>query len=124
MFMQKIPLLLALVLMVGAVPAAFGAEKEGKGKAKAEKVALDQVPANILAAAGDAVKGFKATEAEKTVKGDKVIWEVEGTAADGKTYEIKVDGSGKVLKAKEAKQGKEGDKEGDGEKDDDKDDKK
>jgi hypothetical protein len=120
MFTQKIPLLLALVLMVATVPVAFGAEKEGKGKAKAEEVALDQVPANILTAAGDAVKGFKAAEAEKKVKGDKVIWEVEGTAADGKTYEIKLDGTGKVLKAKEAKKDKEGDKEGDGEKDDDK----
>lgn len=117
----RILTLLAVVLMVSAVPAVFSAE-EKEGKENEEKVALDKVPAEIMAAAAKAVQGFKATEAEKEVEGDKVIWELEGTAADGKTYEVKLDPTGQVLKVKEEKADKDGDKEGDDDKDDDKDD--
>jgi uncharacterized membrane protein YkoI len=93
--------------------------EEGEKKKEAEKdvkIALDQVPDVVKAAAVKAVDGLKLTEAEKETKKDGVVYELEGTGSDGKTWEVKVDAAGKVLKKKVEE------KDGDEEKDDDKDD--
>ena len=121
-------LILAAVLAVNIVPitshAGDGKKKEKKGKenekedGKDEKVALDQLPAAVKAAAEDAVKGIVLTEAEKETKNGVVIYEIDGKAG-GKEYELKIAADGKVLKVKEEKND---DKDGDNEDDDDDDD--
>jgi len=100
-----------LVAALLAAPAR-GAENE-KGK-QDEKIALDQLPAAVKAAAEQAVKGIVLTEAEKATKKGEVIYEVAGKVGD-KEYEIKISADGKVLKVEEAdkeEEGKEGDKKG------------
>ena len=89
----------ASLLLMLAVPAARAAEGEKKG-GKAEKIALDQVPADVKAAAEQSVKGIVLTEAEKKTKKGVVVWELTGKA-DGKEYEVKVSADAKVIRAKQ-----------------------
>ena len=95
----------ALVLGLVAVafltaPASMAAE--GNEKGKGEKIALDQVPAPVKAAAEKAVPGFTLTDAEKETKDGAVIYELKGTVGD-KTYKVKVGADGTVIKSKEVK---------------------
>ena len=112
----------ALVAAFLIVPSAMAEEKEKKGKESDEKVALDQVPAAVKAAAEQAVKDIQLTEAEKETKKGVVIYELKGKVGD-KTYEIKVGADAKVIKVKEAKKDDK-EEDGDDDDDDDKDDKK
>lgn len=60
------------------------------------EVALDQVPAQVRAAATGAVAGFVIEEACSETEDGELIYCLEGHA-DGKEYEIDVSASGKVL---------------------------
>ncbi len=102
----KLWTLAVIVLSFCVSRASVAAEDE-----KDEKIALDKVPAEVIAAAEKAVPGFKATEAEKESKNGAVVYELDGTA-NGKKYEVKIDASGKVLKAGEDKEDDKNEKEG------------
>jgi len=82
-------------------PAAMAEEKESKGGKDDGKIALDQVPAAVKAAAEQAVTGIVLTEAKKKTKDGKVIYELAGKVGD-KSHKIKVDADGKVLNGKQA----------------------
>jgi len=61
-----------------------------------EAVALSEVPAPVIAAAKDAVKGIVLIEAEMEKEDGQTVYDLEGTA-DGKTYRIEVTPEGKVI---------------------------
>lgn len=86
--------LMVLCLCTAKVSLAEENEKEG------DKIALDQVPADVKAAAEKSVPGFAATSAEKETKNGAVVYELKGTA-NGKTIEVKVGADGKVSTSKE-----------------------
>jgi len=97
--MAKSSVVLGLILFgLLALSSACVAEEEKEGQD--EKVALNQVPAVVLKAAQDAVKGIVLTEAEKETKGADVVYELKGKVG-AKVYEIKVSAAGKVLKVEE-----------------------
>lgn len=98
-------LLLSMVVAAFLAVPAVKAADEGKEKKDKEEIALDQVPANVKAAAEQAVKDIVITEAEKETKKGKVIYELTGKVGD-KEYDVKVDADGKVLKVKEAEEEK------------------
>ena len=89
-----------VLVLVGAACYAVagpGGEKDDDDDAVAVDVALDQLPANVKAAAVAAVPGLVITESEReTQKDGTVVYDVEGTA-NGKAYEIEVTAGGKVL---------------------------
>ncbi len=64
---------------------------------KESKIAISDVPENIMEAVNDAVPGGKVKEAEKEVHGKKVVYEIE-KIVDGKEIEIKVAADGKIIK--------------------------
>ena len=101
-----------LALCLGLCAGGAWAE-DGKAKKDEKPVPLDQVPANIKAAAEGAVKGFEMSKVVKETKGDVILWDVEGKA-DGKKYAINVSNEGKVLQVEEDKKagGKGGAKKG------------
>jgi len=72
------------------------------------KIAISDVPANIMKAVNTAVPGGKAKEAEKEVHGKKVIYEIE-KIVDGKEIEIKVSADGKIIKVEQDKDDEDGD---------------
>jgi len=86
-----------------------------------DQMDLGQVPQVVTDAAAANLPGFTATKAELEVKGGVSVYELSGTAADGKTYEIKISAAGQVLKAKlDDDDNEDGEKENDeGEEDDD-----
>jgi len=92
--------LVLLALLV--LPNAWAAEEKEKEKGAQEeevKIALEDVPAVVLKAVEDAVKGIALCDVEKKTKGDQVIYEFVGMV-DEKTVEIKVSAAGKVLEVK------------------------
>jgi hypothetical protein len=98
--MTKSSVVLGLILFaLLSVPSVWAAED----KEEDQKLALDQVPAAVLKAAQDAVKGIMITEAEKETKGEAVVYELTGKVGE-KEYEIKVSPDGKVLGVKEEKE--------------------
>jgi hypothetical protein len=119
MNLRQAPILFAALLALLA-PATFGAD-EKKSKEVEEKIALDQLPAAVKKAAEGAVKGLVIAKAEKVTVDGSMFYEVEGKAADGKEYEVKVSPDGKVMKV-EQEDGDDDD--GDDDDDDDDDDKK
>ncbi len=62
------------------------------------EIPLSDVPSNIINIVQNTLPGISLTEAEKKVKNDKVIYELEGKLIDGKEYEIKITGSGTIIK--------------------------
>ena len=66
-------------------------------KPQQKEIAVSQVPANVIAAARNAVPGIKFTEAEVEGSGTSASYELEGFA-DNKEYEIKINAAGTVLK--------------------------
>lgn len=66
-----------------------------------KEIALSEVPAPVLEAAKNAVEGFVPAEAEVETEKGKVLYELDGKAADGKEYEIEVSADGKVLEVEE-----------------------
>jgi len=96
--MKNASVAVGLVLLgLLVLPSAWAAEKEEQG----EKIALEDVPAAVLKAADNAVKGIVLCEAQKKTKGPQVIYEFVGMV-DEKTWDIKVSADGKVLEVKGA----------------------
>ena len=104
--------LLACVIGVATTPFLLAGKKE-------ERIPLDEVPENVIAAAENAVEGITLTEAEiEKVKKNIVIYELEGVA-DGVKYEIEVTSEGKVIEVEKDDDDDDEDDEEDGEEDDD-----
>lgn len=61
-------------------------------------IPLSEVPDNIITIVQNTLPGISLTEAEKKVKKDVVIYELEGKLINGKEYEIEITDSGTILK--------------------------
>ena len=61
-------------------------------------IPLSEVPDNIITIVQNTLPGISLTEAEKEVKKDVVIYELEGKLINGKEYEIEITDSGTILK--------------------------
>jgi len=61
-------------------------------------IPLSEVPANIINIVQNTLPGISLTEAEKEIKKDVVIYELEGKLINGKEYEIKITDSGTIVK--------------------------
>ena len=92
--------LIAGWLVAGAVlgfalgaPVAQGQDKD---KPKAEKIALDKVPAQIMKAVTTRFPGAKLRSAEKETEDGKVVFDIELTH-DGRKYEMDIKEDGTIL---------------------------
>ena len=98
--MKKFGVAVGLVLLgLLVLPAAWAGEEKGKEKEEEEKIALEDVPAVVLKAVEDAVKGIALCEVEKKTKGAQVVYEFTGMV-DEQMVELKVSADGKVLEVK------------------------
>jgi len=61
-------------------------------------IPLSEVPAHIITIVQNTLPGISLTEAEKEVKGDDTIYELEGKLISGEEYEIKVSDTGTIIK--------------------------
>ncbi len=91
LILKLIPLCLAMMVITPGLQA----EDEHE-----EKVALRDLPKQVLQTARNAVSGFVAKEAEKETKNGQVIYEIEGEA-NGVKYEISVSADGKLIKVEQ-----------------------
>ena len=62
------------------------------------EIPLSEVPASIITIVQDTLPGISLTEAEKEVKENTVIYELEGKLSNGKEYEIKISENGTIIK--------------------------
>lgn len=62
------------------------------------EIPLNEVPANIINIVQNTLPGISLTEAEKELKDDTVIYELEGKLINGKEYEIKIAEGGTIIK--------------------------
>ncbi len=62
------------------------------------KIPLSAVPASVLTVVQNTLPGISLTEAEKEVKEDSVIYELEGKLINGKEYEIEIAENGTIIK--------------------------
>jgi uncharacterized membrane protein YkoI len=62
------------------------------------KIPLSEVPASIITIVQNTLPGISLTEAEKEVKQDSVIYELEGKLINGKEYEIEITENGTIIK--------------------------
>ncbi len=62
------------------------------------EIPVSEVPANVITIVQNTLPGISITEAEKEVKDDAVIYELEGKLINGKEYEIKITESGTIIK--------------------------
>lgn len=67
---------------------------------KEEDIALSDVPANIIEIVQNTLPGISLDEAEKKIRDENVIYELEGKLLNGKEYEIKISGDGTIIKIK------------------------
>ena len=63
-----------------------------------EEISLADVPANIINIVQSTLPGISLEEAERKVKDQAVIYELEGKLLNGKEYEIKISADGTILK--------------------------
>jgi uncharacterized membrane protein YkoI len=61
-------------------------------------IPLSEVPLNVISIVQNTLPGISLTEAEKKVKGDITIYELEGKLISGEEYEIKISDTGTILK--------------------------
>jgi len=61
-------------------------------------ITVTNVPAHIVAIVQNALPGISLSEAEKEIKNDKIIYELEGKLINGKEYEIKISEDGTIIK--------------------------
>ena len=61
-------------------------------------IAISEVPTSIITIVQNTLPGISLTEAEKEVKDDTVIYELEGKLINGKEYEIKITENGTIIK--------------------------
>jgi len=62
------------------------------------EIPLSAVPASVITIVQNTLPGISLTEAEKEVKDDTVIYELEGKLINGKEYEIEITEDGTILK--------------------------
>ena len=68
------------------------------GNKNQSEIPVTEVPANIIDIVQSTLPGIVLSEAEKEVKNDTVIYELEGQLINGKQYEIEIDGTGTIIK--------------------------
>jgi len=95
-----LPLLVAAFAGCETTEAKINASNQAAPIAKADgsgesAIALDQVPAAVLAAAEKAVPGFVLAGAECETEGGDKVYDLTGTSG-GATYEVEVTAAGKV----------------------------
>ncbi len=61
-------------------------------------IPVSKIPANVISVIQNALPGISLTEAEKKLKGDIAIYELEGKLINGTEYEIKITESGEIIK--------------------------
>ena len=61
-------------------------------------IPLSEVPSSIITIVQNTLPGISLTEAEKEVKDDTVIYELEGKLINGKEYEIEIAEDGTIIK--------------------------
>ena len=71
-------------------------EDKKKGKRKGDKIAVEEIPANVMEAVDKVMPGGTVKVAMKWAKGDKVVYKVIKAVEAGK-YMIKVAGDGTLL---------------------------
>lgn len=69
-------------------------------KGRETDIPLPEVPANIVNIVQNALPGISLKEAEKEVRDEAVIYELEGALLNGKEYEIKIAADGTIIKIK------------------------
>lgn len=62
------------------------------------EIPVSEVPASVITIVQNTLPGISLTEAEKEIKDDNVIYELEGKLINGKEYEIKITESGTIIK--------------------------
>jgi len=62
------------------------------------EIPISEVPANIITIVQNTLPGIDLSEAEKEIKDDTVIYELEGELINGKKYEIKISEDGTIIK--------------------------
>ena len=62
------------------------------------EIPLSAVPASVITIVQNTLPGISLTEAEKEVKDDTVIYELEGKLINGKEYEIEIAENGTIIK--------------------------
>jgi hypothetical protein len=70
----------------------------GEEEERPERVAFDQVPAEVKAAAAKALPSVKFDTAQKIKVDGQEVYEVRGKEKEGKIREVEVSASGQVLK--------------------------
>jgi len=65
-----------------------------------EDIPLTAVPANVINIVQTTLPGISLTDAEKEIKNDRIIYELEGKLINGKEYEIKIAADGTIIKIK------------------------
>lgn len=65
---------------------------------KDDDIPLSEVPINVITTIQDILPGIVLHEAEREAEGSVVIYQLEGTLINGKEYEIKITGSGEIIK--------------------------
>jgi hypothetical protein len=106
--MKKLLFAFALTALLGSLSLHAeekdGKDQKGQNEDKEEKVAVADIPKVVVDAVNTARPGATIVEADKETKKDgTVVFEVDVTLG-GKKYEVKVDGTGKVLGNKEEKE--------------------
>ena len=85
--------ILITLLAVTSLSACFDDDKE-------TDIPLTEVPTNIVNIVQNTLPGISLTDAEKELKGDVTIYELEGKMINGDEYEIKINDSGTIIKIK------------------------
>ncbi len=62
------------------------------------EIPVPDVPASIVTTIQNTLPGISLRKAEKEIKDDTVIYELEGKLLDGKEYEIKITENGTIIK--------------------------
>jgi uncharacterized membrane protein YkoI len=62
------------------------------------EIPLSEVPANIVSIVQNTLPGISLVEAEKEIRDEIVIYELEGKLINGKEYEIKIAADGTIIK--------------------------
>lgn len=62
------------------------------------EIPLTDVPSNIINIVQNTLPGISLSEAEKKIRDDGIIYELEGKLINGKKYEIKITESGTIIK--------------------------
>ena len=79
------------ILATTALSACFDRDEE-------IEIPLSEVPTNIINIVQNTLPGISLTEAEKEIKDDITVYELEGKLINGEEYEIKINDSGTIIK--------------------------